>query len=83
MSGIVVGQSGSERTGEQESTCEKDCLCKYYLKRQMPARVEKNLWLCASVRGRGKYECVPNGHHKDINCILRSLRSLLSSFSST
>lgn len=45
-------------------------------KRQMPARVEKNLWLCASVRGRNQYECVHHGHHKDIYCISRSLRSL-------
>lgn len=42
----------------------------------MPARVEKNLWLCASVRGRNQYECVHHGHHKDIYCISRSLRSL-------
>lgn len=42
----------------------------------MPARVEKNLWLCASVRGRNQYECVHHAHHKDIYCISRSLRSL-------
>ena len=30
MSGIGVGPSESERTGEQESTCEKDCLCTFF-----------------------------------------------------
>lgn len=48
------------------------------LKGQMSARVEKNLWLCASVKGRSKYECVPYDHHKDIYCISRSLRSPFS-----
>lgn len=55
--GLLVRVSERE---SKKSTCEKDCLWKYSLKNQMPARVEKNLWLCASVRGRGKYECVPN-----------------------
>lgn len=50
--------------------------CFLIQKRQMPARVEKNLWLCASVRGRNQYECVHHAHHKDIYCISRSLRSL-------
>lgn len=56
----------SERESKmKESTCEKFFVF-LEKKRQMPARVEKNLWLCASVRGRSRYECVPNGHHKDI-----------------
>lgn len=79
MSGIGVGPSESERAGEQNERKHvwEGLFVQIFLKRQMPARVEKNLWLCASVRGRSKYECVPNGHHKDIYCISRSLWSLL------
>lgn len=82
MSGIGVGPSESERTESKEARVRRTVCALFFffffLKRQMPARVEKNLWLCASVRGRSKYECVPNGHHKDIYCVSRSLWSLLS-----
>lgn len=46
MSGIVFGPSASERTGERGGTREEDCLCEYYLKRQMPARVEEPVDWC-------------------------------------
>lgn len=65
--GLLLGRV-SERTGEQEKHAWEG-LCTYYLKRQMRRT-------CGFVRVWE--ECVPNGHHEDNYCILRSLWSLLS-----
>lgn len=68
----------SERTGKKASVKRTGCAM---LKGQMSARVKNNLWLCASVKGRSKYECVPYDHQKDIYRILRSPKSPFSNIS--
>lgn len=64
--GLLFGRV-SERTGEQEKHAWEG-LCTNYLKRQMRRT-------CGFVRVWE--ECVPNGHHEDIYCILRSLWSFI------